>query len=100
MPDAHQIVEHCFAGFKPFFIQKVYSSASPAATSPAIQKLLREEWKVFGSICDSKGSLKKNADSLPATLEAIAMPEAQYVSVVDQKVRTGCNGSWVPNLIS
>jgi hypothetical protein len=65
-----------------------------------MQKLLREQWKVFGANSDKNDSLKKNADSLPVTLEAIAMPSAQYVSEVDQKVRTGTNGGWVPNLIS
>lgn len=100
MPDAHQIVEHCFGQFKPWFIQHVYSAAGPASDSAEMQKLLREQWKAFGANSDRNGSLKKNADSLPITLEAIAMPSAQYVSEVDQKVRTGTNGGWVPNLIS
>ena len=44
--------------------------------------------------------MKKNADSLPVTLEVIAMPKVQFVSQIDGAVRTGNNGGWVENAIS
>ena len=100
MPDAHQIVEHCFAQFKPRFIQQVYGTAGPADDSASLQRLLKAEWAAFGEHSDRHGSLKKNADSVPVTLECIAMPQAQYVSLVDDKIRTGTNVGWVPNALS
>ncbi len=100
MPDAHQIVEHCFSQFKPWFIQQVYSTAGPADESPQMQQLLKEQWQKFGQHYQKEGGLKKNADSLPVTLECIAMPQVQFVSLVDDKVRVGTNGGWVPNQLS
>jgi hypothetical protein len=100
MPDAHQIVEHCFAGFKPWFIQRVFMEESPAAGSAQLQAVLKREWANFGQHCDRQGTLKKNADSLPITLEAISMPKVAYLSQVDNRVRVGTNGGWVTNPLS
>eukprot|EP00878_Enallax_costatus_P034428 GHUV01038173.1.p1 GENE.GHUV01038173.1~~GHUV01038173.1.p1 ORF type:complete len:139 (+),score=39.47 GHUV01038173.1:685-1101(+) len=65
MPDGHQIVEHCFGGFKPWFLEHVVIDAGPGDDSAHMQQLLKKQWKAFGQWYDSKGSLKKNADSLP-----------------------------------
>ncbi len=100
MPDGHQIVEHCFGGFKPWFVEHVFTDAGPGDNSAKMQQLLKEQWKAFGQYYDSHDSLKKNADSLPKTLEVIAMPRVQFVSQIDGAVRTGSNGGWVENAIS
>ena len=100
MPDAHQIVEHCFAGFKPWYLQKVYATEGTSTGSQQLQQLLRTEWARFGQHLHQKGSLRSNADSLPATLEAIFMPNVAYLSSVDGKVRVGSDGGWVQNPLS
>lgn len=100
MPDAHQIVEHCFAGFKPWFLKKVYATEGTSAGPQQLQQLLKAEWASYGQYLHQKGSLKRNADSLPATLEAIFMPEVAYLSSVDGKVRVGSYGGWVQNPLS
>lgn len=100
MPDAHQIVEHCFAGFKPWFMTHVYAVSGPGTESADLQRLLKTEWANFERYCHEKGSLRRNADDLPVTLEVIKMPRVAFVSEVDGKVRVGSSGGWVENVIS
>jgi hypothetical protein len=88
----------------------MYASVSPTTRPGSVTlcllspsecvQLLKKEWKSVGLHYQKEDGLKKNADSLPVTLECIAMPQVQFVSLVDDKVHVGTNGGWVPNLIS